>query len=103
MADVGMREKDPVRKAAERLHLVAEVRSRVDEEPFPGGRIEEAERGDADAPRGIPTRLRAERLMTAGVRNAPVLRDSENDGLGPRRGRGQGEPGQEESEHPLLL
>ena len=103
MADVSVSQQDPVGNSAEGLHLVAEVRRGVDEEALPGGRVEQAERGHADAPRGVPPRLGAERLVAAGVRNAPVLRDPEDDGLGAGGGPGGSQKRQEEAEHPALL
>ncbi len=96
-------QQDPVGKAAEGLHLIAEVRRGVDEESPACGRVEEAERGHADPPRGVPPRLDAERLVAAGVRHAPVLRDAEDDGLGTGSGPGERQDRQEEGQHPGLL
>ena len=102
VADVRVRQENPVGKPAERLHLRGEVGCGVDQEALAGGRVDEAERGDGMASAGIAPGLDAQRLMAPCVRNAAVLRNAEHDRLRPGGGREPGE-GEEQDEHDPLL
>ena len=68
-----MRQEDPVGPASESLDLRREIGRRVHEEALSGGRIDETQRRDALTLRGVGSRVHAEGLAAAGVRNAAVL------------------------------
>jgi len=58
-----------------------EIRGRVDHEPAAGGVIDQAERRDEPALRGVAARRDAQRLPAAQVRDASILGNPEDDRL----------------------
>ena len=81
MADVRVGQKDSVGKTSEPRDLTLEVGRGVDQEPFSGGAVDQAERGDGLSLRRVAARFDTELLAASEVGHAPVLRDPEDDGL----------------------